>query len=153
MNTTVDLVTAPAHSSKRPLSVWVVVAVIVGAVLPVLLALVLLGSALVHRPLLGRIVGRWPALARAAADEGSRVVTRLTVAWGIGLLAIGGLQGVAELAGLSITDPVGFTVRTLGSLALEAVLFIASVAYLRTRRGRAIGRPSVVEEPFESVED
>ena len=133
MKTTVDLVTAPAHSSKRSPSAWIVAAVIVGALLPVLVALVLLGSALVHRPLLGRLVGRWPALARAAAVERRRVVTRLTVAWGVGLLAIGGLQGVAELAGLSITDPVGFTVRTLASLALEAVLFMASVAYLRTR--------------------
>jgi hypothetical protein len=153
MNTSIDLVTAPAHASKRSLSAWIVVAVIVGALLPVLVALVLLGSALLHRPLLGRLIGRWPALARAAADEGSRVVTRLTVAWGIGLLAIGGLQGLAELAGLSITDPVGFTVRTVGSLALEAVLFIASVAYLRTRRDRSIDRAGVVEEPFESVED
>ena len=153
MNTTIDLVTVPVHSSKRSLSIRIVVAVIVGAVLPVLVALVLLGSALLNRPLLGRLVDRWPALARAAAVERRRVVTRLTVAWGVGLLAIGGLQGVAELAGLSITDPVGFTVRTLGSLALEAVLFIASVAYLRTRRDRSIDRAGVVEEPFESVED
>ena len=133
MNTTIDLVTAPAHSSKRSPSAWIVAAVIVGALLPVLVALVLLGSALLHRPLLGRLIGRWPALARAAADEGSCVVTRLTVAWGIGLLLIGALQGAAELVGLSIIDPVGIVVRTLGSLALEAALYVASTAYLRTR--------------------
>ena len=134
MNTTIDLVTVPVHSSKRSLSIRIVVAVIVGALLPVLVALVLLGSALLNRPLLGRVVRRWPALARAVTAEGRGVVTRMTVVWGIGLLAIGVLQGAAELAGLSITDPVGIVVRTVGSLALEALLYRASNAYLRTRR-------------------
>jgi hypothetical protein len=46
---------------------------------------------------------------------------------------IGGLQGAAELVGLSLIDPIGILVRTFGSLALEAVLYIASNAYLQTR--------------------
>jgi hypothetical protein len=49
------------------------------------------------------------------------------------VLVIGGLQGAAELVGLSLTDPTGILVRTFGSLALEAVLYIASNAYLTTR--------------------
>jgi hypothetical protein len=133
MNTTIDIVNVPAPTSKTRLSIWALVALFVGAMLPVLVALVLLGSALSNRPLLGRVVRRWPALARAVAAEGRAVVKRMTVMWGIGLLAIGGLQGVAELAGLSITDPVGIVVRTVGSLALEGVLYLASNAYLRTR--------------------
>jgi hypothetical protein len=113
MNSTIDIGNVPASSSKTRPSVWLLVGLLVAALVPVLVALALLGSALVHRPLLGR--------------------TRMTVVWGIGLLVIGGLQGAAELAGLSLTDPVGIAARTLGALALEAVLYVASNAYLRTR--------------------
>jgi hypothetical protein len=133
MNTTTDIVNLPAHSSKTRRSIWTLLALLVGALLPVLVALVLLCSALVNRPLFGRLVPRWPALAQAAAVDGRAVVRRMTVLWGIGLLVIGAVQGAAELVGLSITDPGGIIVRTLGSLALEAVLSIASTAYLRTR--------------------
>jgi hypothetical protein len=140
MNTTIDIVNVPAPSKTR-LSIWTLVALIVGALLPVLVALVLLGSALFNRPLLGRVARRWPTLARAAAAEGRGLVTRMTVMWGIGLLVIGGLQGVAELAGLSITDPVGIVVRTVGSLALEGVLYLASDAYLRGRVDTSRNRP------------
>ena len=132
MNTTTELVDIPAPASKTRPSIWTLVGLLVGAVLPVLVALVLLGSALLHCPLFGRLVPRWPALKCAVAVEGDAVVARMTVAWGIGLLVIGGLQGAAELLGLSITDPVGIVVRTLGSLALEAVLYLASNSYLRT---------------------
>ena len=133
MNTTSDIFNVPAPSSKTRFSLSLLAAFLVGAVLPVLVALVLLASALLRRPLLNRLVGRWPALAAAAAVDGRRVVTRMTVVWGIGLLLIGALQGAAELVGLSIIDPVGIVVRTLGSLALEAALYVASTAYLRTR--------------------
>jgi len=133
MNTTTDLANVPAPSSRTRPSISTLVALLVGAVLPVFVALVLLGSALLDRPLFSRLVDRWPALERAVVVEGHGVVTRMTVAWGIGLLVIGVLQGAAELLGLSITDPVGIVVRTLGSLALEAVLYMASNAYLRTR--------------------
>jgi hypothetical protein len=133
MNTTIDIVSAPGPSSRARRSIPTLIGLIVGALLPVLVALVLLGSALLKRPLFGRLVGRWPELDHAVAAQGHRVVTRMTVVWGIGLLAIGGLQGVAEFAGISITDPVGIAVRTLGSLALEAVLYVASNAYLRAR--------------------
>jgi len=133
MNTTTDIVNLPAPSSKERRSIWTLLALVVGALFPVVVALALLCSALVNRPLFGRLVRRWPALANAAAVDGRAVVTRVTVVWGIGLLVIGALQGAAELAGLSITDPIGIIVRTLGSLALEAVLYIASTAYLQTR--------------------
>jgi hypothetical protein len=133
MNTTTEPVNVRARSSKRRPSISTLAALLVGALLPVLVALVLLGSVLAQRPLFGRLVKRWPALARAVAAEGHGVVTRMTAVWVIGLLVIGGLQGAAELFGLSITDPVGFVVRTLGSLALEAVLYLASNAYLRRR--------------------
>jgi hypothetical protein len=133
MNTTLDTVNVPAPSSRARLPISPLVALVVGALLPVLVGLVLLASALLHRPHFGRLVPRWPALARAVAVEGDGVVTRMTVAWGIGLLVIGGLQGAAELVGLSIIDPVGVAVRTLGALALEAVLYVASNAYLRRR--------------------
>ena len=135
MNTTtdIDIVHVPAPSSKTRLSTSMLVALLLGALLPVLVALVLLGSVLVRRPLFSRLRDRWPALDRAAAVEGRSVVTRMTLVWAIGLLVIGGLQGVVELVGLSITDPVGIIVRTFGSLALEAVLYVASNAYLRTR--------------------
>jgi hypothetical protein len=133
MNTTIDLANLPAPVSKTRHSIWSLVALLVGALVPVLVALVLLGSALLHRPLFARLLRRWPALARAAAVEGHAVVTRMTVIWGIGLLVIGGLQGAAELAGLSLTDPIGILLRAVGSLALEAVLYIASNAYLEIR--------------------
>src|SRR5262245_5489652 len=111
MNTTTDLISVPAASSKTGPSISTLVALLAGAVLPVLVALVLLGSALLQRPLFGRLVRRWPALARAVAAEGHGVVTRMTVAWGIGLLVIGALQGAAELleclsaqAGVGVRD-------------------------------------------------
>jgi hypothetical protein len=61
MNTTTELVNVPAPSSKTRPSISTLVALLVGAALPVLVALVLLGSALLHRPLFGRFVDRWPA--------------------------------------------------------------------------------------------
>jgi hypothetical protein len=135
MNTTTDIVNLPARSSKTRRSISTLIVLVVGALLPVLVALVLLCSVLVNRPLVGRLVHHWPALAHAMAVDGRAVVTRITVVWGIGLLVLGALQGAAELVGVSITDPGGIIVRTLGSLALEAGLYIASSAYLRTRSG------------------
>jgi hypothetical protein len=62
----------------------------------------------------------------------------LTVLWGIGLVIAGGLQAVGtSVAGMSITDPIGFLVRTAVGVGAEALLFFLSVSWLRG--GRSTG--------------
>ena len=82
-------------------------------------ALILLGSLVWGRPLLGRRGA--PAVART-----------MTIAWGVGLIVIGLLQGASAMVlGMSITDPTDLLIRTLVSVALEGLLFVGIRAYLR----------------------
>jgi hypothetical protein len=109
-----------------------VLAALAAALLPALAGLALLGSVAVRRPALAALTRRWPRLA-GADSRADRVASRLTIAWGLGLLAVGGLQAIGALAwGLSITDPVGLLLRTLLALGGEALLALVTVAYART---------------------
>jgi hypothetical protein len=48
------------------------------------------------------------------------------------MIIAGALQGVAAfVAGVSITDPIGFLMRTLVGVAAEALLFVMSMWWLR----------------------
>jgi hypothetical protein len=75
---------------------------------------------------------RWPWLTgRPAAEPPSRVLTGLTAAWGIGLLAAGAVQGAGALTGgLAFTSPASFTARALIALAVEAILAALTIAWL-----------------------
>ena len=97
---------------------WLFLA-LVAALVPVVVALILLGSLVWGRPLLGRPGA--PAVART-----------MTIAWGVGLIVIGLLQGASAMVlGMSITDPTDLLIRTLVSVALEGLLFVGIRAYLR----------------------
>ena len=97
---------------------WLFLA-LVAALLPVVVALILLGSLVWGRPLLGRRGA--PAVART-----------MTIAWGVGLIVIGLLQGASAMfLGMSVTDPTDLLIRTLVSVALEGLLFVGIRAYLR----------------------
>lgn len=126
--------TASAHSPRsaapRPARMAaIVLAAIVAAVLPALAALVLLGSAALRRPLLARWA-RIPGPAQASGNPAAGI--RLTVAWGTGLLLVGLAQGlVAVTAGAPLTDPAGMITRTLIGVVGEALLAIATLAWLR----------------------
>jgi hypothetical protein len=109
-----------------------VLAALAAALLPALAGLALLGSVAVRRPALAALAERWPRLA-GTDPRGDRVATRLTIAWGLGLLAVGGVQAIGALAwGLSITDPVALLLRTFLALGGEALLVLGTVAYART---------------------
>jgi hypothetical protein len=130
-------VTTSARPGKPALTVAILAAAaIAAAVLPVVAGIVFLVSLAARRPLMTAVARRWPVPRRRppgqdAAFDG-RAMSRLTAVWGITLLAAGGLQGLAEVtAGLTITDPAGFTVRTLLAVAVEAVLIAGTVIYLR----------------------
>jgi hypothetical protein len=102
-----------------------------GAIAPVLLAIALLASVALHRPFLARYLEP-----RAqGADRTAGLARRITVIWGIGLLVIGGLQAVFSTTfNVSLLGPVDILVRTLGALALEAVLLTGTAVYVRGRR-------------------
>jgi hypothetical protein len=110
----------PERPPTSELAKWTLLA-LVAAVMPVVFALVLLGSVARRRPLLGR--------------RGARTVARTqTITWGVGLLIIGLLQGAsAVLVGTSVTDPADFLIRTLASLALEGAIYVGISAFLRRR--------------------
>src|SRR5215831_756822 len=129
--------TASAHSPRTAAPgparmAAIVLAAIAAAVLPALAGLVLLGSAALRRPLLAwwaRIPGPAPA---GPASRNPAAGSRLTVAWGTGLLLVGLAQGlVAVTAGTPLTDPAGMITRTLIGVAGEALLAIATLAWLR----------------------
>ena len=93
---------------------------IVAALVPAVFGLALLVSVAVRRPLLARVL---------ATTE--RPAARLTLAWGIALLAIAAGQLAGALAGFgSITSPTGFATRFGLALAAETILLGASAAYL-----------------------
>ena len=115
-----NVIAQPLRDRPRPgtAAKWLFLA-LVAALLPVVIALILLGSLVWGRPLLGR----------RATPAVSRTVTS---AWGVGLIVIGLLQGASAMVlGMSITDPTDLLIRTLVSVALEGLLFVGIRAYLR----------------------
>ena len=110
-------------------------AALISAVIPAAVGLAFLISLAIHRPLVAVAARRWPWLAgRPAAQPPHRTLTRLTAAWGIGLLAAGAVQGAGALTGgPALTSPGGFAARALIALAAEAILAALTIAWLRRR--------------------
>lgn len=125
--------TSARQGTPAALTVLILAAAAIGAaVLPVVAGIVFLVSLAARRPLMAAVARRWPVTRRAHAASDRRTMNRLTAVWGIALLATGALQGFAEVtARLTITDPAGFTVRTLLAVAVETVLAAVTVIYLR----------------------
>jgi hypothetical protein len=114
---------------RLPSRAVVAVGMIVGALVPAVMAVALFASAAFHRPALARIVR--PSRGPAAA--------RLTIAWALALTGIAAVQAAGALIGLgSISSPVGLAARTGFGLAAEAVLLVATAVYL-TRPTRQLG--------------
>jgi hypothetical protein len=130
----------PSHKPRRrpaALTLGALTALaIAGAVLPVLAGLAFLISLATRRPLIATAARRWPWLSgRPAGQETShdrRLMNGLTAMWGIAMLAAGAAQGIGAATGrLTITDPASFTVRALIALAVEAVLTVITIVWLR----------------------
>ena len=131
--------TAPSRP-VTPLTVLTLTAAAIAAsIVPVLFGIAFIASVVARRPLMATVIRRWPQLAGGPLNQESPqaklALSRLTIAWGVVLLATGILQGIGALtAGLSITDPAGIAVRTLAALAVLAALWTSTTAYLRRRR-------------------
>ena len=104
-----------------------------GAVIPAAAGLAFLISLVARRPLIATAARRWPWLTgRPAAQPSHLALTGLTVAWSIGMLAAAAVQGAGALTGgLSLTSPAGFTARALIALAVEAILAVITITWLR----------------------
>ena len=97
------------------------VGLIAGAIVPAAVAVALLVSLAVHRPL----------VARAAGPPGGSTATRLTIAWALTMVAIAAVQGAGAILGMaSITTPAGLAARSGFALAVEAVALVATAMYL-----------------------
>lgn len=118
--------TSPEPNDSRIASHRTGVGLILAALVPALFGLALLVSAAIRRPL----------LARALATSDGIAAARLTIVWGIALLAIAAGQLAGALAGFgSITSPAGMASRFGFALAAETLLLGASAAYLRRSVG------------------
>jgi hypothetical protein len=106
-------------------------ALLAGAIAPVLIAVALLASVALHRPFLARYL---ESDTREDCPE-TGLARRLTLIWGIGLLLIGGMQAAfSTTANLSLLGPLDILIRTFGALALEGVLLTVTALYIRRRR-------------------
>lgn len=127
MNTTDPPVTT---TTFRPWTISTVLALLAGAIAPVLVAIALLVSLARHRPLGARYLEPLPP--EGASPD---IARRITLIWGIGLLLIGALQAMfSTMSGLSLLDPFNIVARILGALALETALLTGTTLYLRHRR-------------------
>jgi hypothetical protein len=135
--------TIPAAVPSRPITPVTVLALIgtaiAASVVPVLFGIAFIVSCLARRPLMAVLTRRWPRLGGGSLDQESPQIklalSRLTITWGVVLLAAGMLQGAgALLAGLSITNPASVAVRSTAVLAVLAVMWIGTAAYLRRHR-------------------
>ena len=108
-------------------------AALVGAVIPAAAGLAFLISLAARQPLVAVAARRWPWLTgRPAAQLSHRIITGLTAAWGICLLAAGAVQGAGALTGgPALTSPSGFTARALIALVIEAILAALTITWLR----------------------
>jgi hypothetical protein len=125
------------HLSPGLLLVAVTLALLV-AELPLIAAVILLGSVVIHRPLLVRFARRLgqstALLGGAAGAERNQALGRATLASGLTLLLIGAAQALgAARFGLSITTASGILARTALALVAEAALALAIVSYLKRR--------------------
>ena len=124
----------PASRNRPPATTvaGLAAAALVSAVIPAAAALAFLISLAARRPLVAVAAGRWPWLAgRPAAQPSHRTLTRLTAAWGIGLLAAAAVQGAGAISGgLTFTTPASFAARALIALAVEAILAALTIAWL-----------------------
>lgn len=110
---------------------------LIASTLPVLIGVMMLLSLAGERPLLARRSKVWwNPIARRLDTASPTVVRRLTTWWGVALVAIGALQVVAQLVGLSITNPVDIFVRSIGALAVEMAVAVTTRRYLLRDRGR-----------------
>jgi hypothetical protein len=111
---------------------------LLAAELPLVVAAILLGSVVIHRPLLARVVGRPDGSTSLPVDgvpsDRNRTLGRATLATGGTLLFIGAAQALgAARFGLSVTTASGILARTTLALVAEAVLALALVHYLKRR--------------------
>jgi len=108
-------------------------ATLIAAVVPALVGLVLLGSAALRRPMLGRPAGTSTHVASGpAAAQQTRRATRLTLAWGSGLLITGLVQGLLALtSGISLANPSDMLTRTLIGMAGVAFLALGTLVWRR----------------------
>jgi phosphate/sulfate permease len=110
---------------RRSSIVVVVLAALIAAALPILVAIALLVAESRGRGLLSWPRFRWLVPPRQTSVGLPDDVKRVTFTWSLALIVVGVVQGVgAALVGLSVFDPVGFTVRLLGALLLEAVVYV-----------------------------
>jgi len=118
-------------------------AALITAVIPAAAGLALLISLAARRPLVAVAARRWPWLTgRLAAPPPRRTLTGLTVAWGIGLLAAGAVQGAGAITGgLTLTSPGSFAARALIALAIEAILAALTIAWLHRSPARRPAGP------------
>jgi hypothetical protein len=94
-----------------------------GAVVPAIVAVALLVSVALHRPL----------LARAARQRRDFSAVRLTIAWGLVMAVIAAAQGAGAILGIaSIATTAGLVARTGFALAVEAVAILATAMYVMT---------------------
>ena len=135
--------TVPPNAPSHPITPLTVLALaataIAASIVPALFGIAFIASVLTRRPLMAVLTRRWPRLGGGPLDQESPQIklalSRLTTTWGVVLLAVGMLQGIGALAaGLSITNPGSLAMRTLAALAVLAVLWISTTAYLRRRR-------------------
>ena len=115
----------PDRPSYVPLAKWTVLALI-AALIPIVVAAILLWSVVRDRPLVGR-------------EEAPRTRRVLTITWGVGLVVIGLLQGAsALLAGMSVADPTDFLIRLAASLALEGLLLVGTRTFVARQQESAL---------------
>jgi hypothetical protein len=115
----------PDRSRYGTLAKWTALALI-AALIPIVVAAILLGSVVRGRPLLGR-------------EEAPRTGRTLTIMWGVGLVVIGLLQGAsALLAGMSVADPTDFLIRLAASLALEGLLLVGTRTFVARQQESAL---------------
>jgi hypothetical protein len=121
------------HGLRR--TILAIPGALVSAILPVVVGLVLLVSAIQDKPLLSRIGQYVPGWTKIESGSRPSPVRRITAWWGLSLIAIGILQGATEiLGGLSLFDPAGFAIRTIGALALEALVVGVTIGYMERRQ-------------------
>ena len=143
----------PAIRNRPPATtlVGLAAAALVSAVIPAAAGLVFLISLAARRPLVAVAARRWPWLTgRSAPQPPHLILTSLTAAWGIGLLAAAAVQGAGAITGgLSFTNPASFTARALIALAVEAILAALTIGLLH--RNPASGPPARSATPGQSL--
>ena len=131
MTTPDTVATSPSQNRGLRTTALAVSGALLAALLPVLVGLVLLVSPLLNTPLIARIGPYLPGWTTVQSASTPDSIRRVTIWSGLALIAVGILQGVSELLGLSLFDPAGLAVRTLGSLILVAVIASATIRYLK----------------------